>query len=260
MTDERGGYNIGKIRELLTAAFTPEELRRFCMDRTIFRPAVAQFGPKYNLSDMIDELIDYCQTRLLWKEFLAGVAEANPRQYALFEAELGEMRLPRMMNRLSGQINPRYAGTGTKVVKERERDVVGSLLTFLEDRRLLTASSGYQSHFPDHLRLSAEAIRKRTNDALQQVGRDSVLTPILKRIQTAARAFQEATEGAMDGARAGGGLTPYLPMGRREFQTSLAEYRQEMAEGMIQAAAICGFELDPDFLASFEEGQQSLRW
>ena len=49
---------------------------------------------------------------------------------------------------------------------DEERDVVTGLLAFLEDRRLLTDDTGYQWHFPDHLRQSAEEIRERTNLAL----------------------------------------------------------------------------------------------
>ena len=76
---------------------------------------------------------------------------------------------------------------------DREREIVGSLLFFLEDRRLLREEAGYQSHFPDHLRLSAQEIRRRTNEALQQLSRDSRLVPSLKRLQAAARPTRCAT-------------------------------------------------------------------
>jgi hypothetical protein len=38
---------------------------------------------------MIDRVIDYCETRLLWDDFLEGVREVNPAQYARFAPELG---------------------------------------------------------------------------------------------------------------------------------------------------------------------------
>ena len=72
-----------------------------------------------------------------------------------------------------------------------ERSIVGRLLTFLEDRRLLTDDTNYQCHYPDHLRLSAEAIRKETNSALQELSRDSKLRVVLTDIQKAARHFQQ---------------------------------------------------------------------
>ena len=143
--------------------------------------------------------------------------------------------------------------------EDEERDLVNGLLAFLEDKRLLTDDSGYQSHFPDDLRRSAEEIRRHTNAALQRVSRDSNLAPILTRIQTAARRFQEATEGAMDGQRAGRGLTPVVPMGFRPYLESLADYRQEIASGMQAAASLYDLQLDEAFLAAFEYGQRQLR-
>lgn len=83
------GYNIGAIRRLLLAAFTPEELRRFCQDEADFRPLVAYFGPGQGLVDMVDRVVDYCQTRLLWDELLAAVERTNPAQYRRFSAEIG---------------------------------------------------------------------------------------------------------------------------------------------------------------------------
>ncbi len=84
-------YNLGAIRQLLLAAFTPEEFRRFCQDRPDFRPVVASFGPGHGLVDMVDRVIDYNQTRLLWPEFLDAVREERPRQYARFT---GALRTP----------------------------------------------------------------------------------------------------------------------------------------------------------------------
>lgn len=81
-------YNLAAIRDLLQAAFTAETLYRFCMDHPRFRRILHQFGPDDGLDDMIDEVIDFCETKLLWKEFLAAVAEENPRQYARFESAL----------------------------------------------------------------------------------------------------------------------------------------------------------------------------
>jgi hypothetical protein len=98
--------------------------------------------------------------------------------------------------------------TATKVL---EKDIVHKLLIFLEDRRLVTEEMGYQSHFPDHLRLSAQEIRRRTNEAIQSLEPNSALAPVLKRLQDSARKFQAATEGAMDGRRAHGGMTPSPP-------------------------------------------------
>ena len=76
------------LRKLLVAAFTPQELHRFCYDRPAFRPAVNQISPDHGLDDMVGRLLVYCEKNLLWDELLAGVAEENPRQYGRFEARL----------------------------------------------------------------------------------------------------------------------------------------------------------------------------
>ncbi len=88
MTRDTQKSNIATIRQLLLAAFTPEELRRFCEDRPTFRPVVRRFGPGYGHDDMVDEVITYCRTRLLFKELLLEVKDHNPRQYARFEPDL----------------------------------------------------------------------------------------------------------------------------------------------------------------------------
>jgi hypothetical protein len=81
---------IPAIRELLRAAFTDKELRRFCQDRPALRPSLHSFSDKASLEDMIDAIMSYCRTRLLWDELLSGVAEVNPRQYNRFAARLGQ--------------------------------------------------------------------------------------------------------------------------------------------------------------------------
>ena len=77
-------YNMAAIRQLLLAAFPPEELRRFCYDRPDFRPVVRRFSPRHSLEDMADALITYCDTYLLFPELLAELKQQNPRQYARF--------------------------------------------------------------------------------------------------------------------------------------------------------------------------------
>jgi len=87
-------YNIAAIRQLLLAAFTPEELRRFCYDRPDFRLVARRFSPRHSLEDMADELITYCDNYLLFPELLAELKQHNPRQYARFlEPEPSEKKL-----------------------------------------------------------------------------------------------------------------------------------------------------------------------
>ncbi|MBN1659194.1 MAG: hypothetical protein JXA93_12365, partial [Anaerolineae bacterium] len=77
-------YNLVAIRQLLTEAFQPEALRRFCQDRPLFRPILADFGSGHSLNDMVDRVIDYCLRHALLPELLAAVEREFPRQYARF--------------------------------------------------------------------------------------------------------------------------------------------------------------------------------
>jgi hypothetical protein len=93
MADETPSYNLATIRRLLLAAFTAEELRRFCQDRPLFRPILDNFGPKYSRNDMIDEVLTYCETQQLFDELLAEVKEQNPKQYARFVPDIKSARI-----------------------------------------------------------------------------------------------------------------------------------------------------------------------
>lgn len=88
MSNYEQHYNIAIIRKLLLEAFIPEELRRLCQYHPAFRPILDTFGPKYNLNDMVYEVIVYCQTRQLFDQLLAAIEDSNPRQYARFEKYL----------------------------------------------------------------------------------------------------------------------------------------------------------------------------
>ena len=84
MSNDAQDYDIATIRQLLLAAFTPEDLGRFCYDRPTFRPVVNRFGPGHGLDDMVDELITYCDNYRYLPELLAELKQHNPRQYARF--------------------------------------------------------------------------------------------------------------------------------------------------------------------------------
>jgi hypothetical protein len=91
-------YDLATVRGLLLAAFTPEELRRFCQDRAGFRPVVKRFGPGQGHDDMVNELLTYCETYVYFDELLDGIRRENPRQYARFlepDVSGDEMREPR---------------------------------------------------------------------------------------------------------------------------------------------------------------------
>ena len=90
MADQPPDYNFAAIRELLTNAFSAQELRRFLQERPDFLPVLTEFGPKYALADMVDEVIVYCEKRDLMDQLLGEVRAYNPRQYERFEPRLRE--------------------------------------------------------------------------------------------------------------------------------------------------------------------------
>jgi len=94
MTDDRQDYDIGNIRALLVASFTVKDLRRFCEDRPAFQPVVARFSPDHGVTDMVDEVIDYCRTHLLWDELLTELARERWKQYARAQPDLGAAAPP----------------------------------------------------------------------------------------------------------------------------------------------------------------------
>ena len=95
MTNNSQQPDIAKIRQLLLAAFTPEELDRlfrFASDPQL-QKVVTKFGPGDGLTSMADKAISYCQRHLLFPDLLAEVRRANPRQYARFiEPELSDTK------------------------------------------------------------------------------------------------------------------------------------------------------------------------
>jgi hypothetical protein len=91
MAENTKDYNLAAIRALLRAAFTPDELERLCKDNPKLRNIVHTFDPEPSLDEIIDKVMDYCRTRLLWNELLAAVRVEAPNQYARFQRELGQL-------------------------------------------------------------------------------------------------------------------------------------------------------------------------
>lgn len=81
MIDKRQQYKIAAIRQLLRAAFTADDLRRFCLDRPAFRFLLDHFGPGFSFLQMIDAVLEQCLTQDLLPDLLDAVREVNTRQY-----------------------------------------------------------------------------------------------------------------------------------------------------------------------------------
>jgi len=125
-------YNTAVVRNLIRDAFTADDLRRFCEDRPTFRFIVPHFGSRFSHEDMIETVIEQCQTQALLPDLLTAIREYNPRQYHRYSGQLG------------------LVGGGQKLVnlppldmthtfKDRQREIK-ALRDYLADKRVRLVS------------------------------------------------------------------------------------------------------------------------
>ncbi len=81
-------YNTRTIRAILTKGFSAEELRRFCMDRPLFRPVHDRFTQTMSKDLMVDYLIEFCDQKLIFGELLSKICKENPRLCENFKDQL----------------------------------------------------------------------------------------------------------------------------------------------------------------------------
>ncbi len=74
------------IRDLLTDAFSDEELTALCFDH--FRSVFEEFSSGMSKRDKIQRLVEHCARQRALDDLLALVRERNPGQFAHFEAQL----------------------------------------------------------------------------------------------------------------------------------------------------------------------------
>ena len=88
MAGDAPAYNTIAIRDLLLAAFTADDLRRFCQDRPEFRPILRDVAPNASPNQLTDQMLVHCETYLLVDLLLVEIKRLNPGQYARFESRL----------------------------------------------------------------------------------------------------------------------------------------------------------------------------
>jgi 3',5'-cyclic AMP phosphodiesterase CpdA len=76
------------LRALLLEAFTPDDLRRFCQDRSGFRPVLNNIGSGASANEIVDALFELCRTRLRWDELLAELVQIRPEQVTKYADRL----------------------------------------------------------------------------------------------------------------------------------------------------------------------------
>jgi tetratricopeptide (TPR) repeat protein len=120
-------YNIAAIRNLLKDAFTADTLWRFCQERPDFQPVLVHFPYNATLAQMIDALIQYCQTQLLFDELLLAVREVNPRQYERYQAQFyGDSTASIPTPQIPHNLPPRSEFVGRGVEKTRIHEALRS--------------------------------------------------------------------------------------------------------------------------------------
>jgi len=80
------GYNLPAIRDLLTSAFSSEELTELLYDE--FPHVYEDVASGMSKSQKIVRLIEYCERRLLMPKLLMAVRQYNPAQYFQYEKQL----------------------------------------------------------------------------------------------------------------------------------------------------------------------------
>jgi len=82
------GWNTAAVRDLLSAAFSDEELVTFSFD--CFPAVYEDLGSGMGKGQKVQRLLEHCLRRGQMEELLARVRACNPAQYARFAARLGE--------------------------------------------------------------------------------------------------------------------------------------------------------------------------
>lgn len=78
-------YDLEKIRTLLTAGFTYEELRQLCYDVPEFRPVYDELTQKMDKADFVIRLILYADRMSQLELILAWTKEHNPAAYEEYQ-------------------------------------------------------------------------------------------------------------------------------------------------------------------------------
>ena len=79
-------WNAAAIRDLLTAAFSDQELTALCFDH--FRPVYEEFALGLRKGQKVQHLVEYCDRQAQMDKLLMLVRERNLAQYARHEKQL----------------------------------------------------------------------------------------------------------------------------------------------------------------------------
>ena len=80
------GWNTSAVRDLISDAFSDQELTTLCFDH--FRVVYEDFAGGMSKGDKLQRLLDHCERHDQVAQLVALVRDANPAQYARFAARL----------------------------------------------------------------------------------------------------------------------------------------------------------------------------
>jgi hypothetical protein len=80
--------DLAVLRELLVAAFGPDELRRLCQSHPALRPVLNDVDATPSLNEVVDAVVDHVERHDLCNVLLELVRQKNPRQYTRFAPRL----------------------------------------------------------------------------------------------------------------------------------------------------------------------------
>ena len=76
-------YKLVNIRRLLVQGFSADELHRLVRYEPSLQSIDVQFGPREDVGEMVDTIIDWGRTHFGFEYILAAAERANPRRYAV---------------------------------------------------------------------------------------------------------------------------------------------------------------------------------
>ncbi|MBE7469736.1 MAG: hypothetical protein DPW09_28030 [Anaerolineae bacterium] len=150
-------YNIRAIRKLLTAAFeTDEGLRQFCTDFPELRPVTERFSSGMGKDQMIQRLIEYCESKVLTMRLLELVKEDNLAAYAQYENQI----FPGEKPQFGAEIMPDTSAHLKTLLSQKTRE--------LYDLQEKAAKFG-ALHTPSYITLQIQDLEKEIANLQQQL-------------------------------------------------------------------------------------------
>lgn len=124
-------YNLKNIRTLLTEGFTEQELRGLCYYEHDFKPIYEEMAQTASKAQIIDNLIEYAEKKVLLDTILAFAKENNPIRFEEYQPYYISPSSSIAPNQTKFS-NPTHSHI--QRLKQRQKELQGPLSTY--NRRL----------------------------------------------------------------------------------------------------------------------------